>query len=54
MEAKMIKGFGPDEATKTTAVQQFQTRAREISVKGIHWLVCQWDTCLNNNDDSFI
>ena len=48
------KRFGSDEATKTTALKQFQTRPREISVKGIHWLVCQWDTCLNKNEDSFI
>jgi len=41
---------------KSLKLQQckFQTRAKEISVKEIHWLVCQWDTCLNNNEDSFI
>jgi hypothetical protein len=50
-EAQTVKRFGSDEATKTTAVQMFQTRVTEISVQGIHWLVCQWDTCLNNNED---
>jgi hypothetical protein len=49
-----VKRFGSDEVTKTTVVQIFQTRATKISVQGIHGLVCEWDTCLNNNEDSLI
>jgi hypothetical protein len=54
MDEETVTRFGSDEATKTTVVQIFQTRAMKISVQGIHGLVCEWDTCLNNNEDSLI
>jgi hypothetical protein len=31
----------------------FQQQPREFFVERIHWLVCQWDACLNAHVDYF-
>jgi hypothetical protein len=54
MEAQTVKKDLGEMKPPKPQQGKFQTMAREISVKGFHWLLCQWNTCLNNNEDSFI
>jgi hypothetical protein len=46
VQIKPICGTAGEHA-KVVVVWCFQEQLREYLVEEIHWLVCEWDACLN-------